>query len=266
MYYLQTRYYDPEIGRFISQDSIEYADPETINGLNLYAYCGNNPVMSIDPNGNAWWDVLAWIGLGLVVAAAVILTAGAAGAVIGGIAGGIIYGAAIGAIALSVGGAAVGAVGGMIYDAVNGNSFGTSIWTWTKAGFGIGAIAGAIIGGAVGGAAAYSVTGLTNASFWTGLGENGAQIAANAAGQQGLTTIGQTFGGKVVQGLTKIFGYNATKFLWVSLSKTMASTVAMKAVTVFTGITIGVRSVFALIENPILLERGIEIIRKIIGG
>ncbi len=47
LYYLQTRYYDPAIGRFISRDSIEYADPETINGLNLYAYCGNNPVSDI---------------------------------------------------------------------------------------------------------------------------------------------------------------------------------------------------------------------------
>ena len=35
LYFLQTRYYDPEIGRFISQDSIDYADPETINGLNI---------------------------------------------------------------------------------------------------------------------------------------------------------------------------------------------------------------------------------------
>ena len=63
-----------------------------------------------------------------------------AGAVIGGVAGGIIYGAAIGSIA-------IGAIGGIIYDAFVGNSFGTSIWTWTKAGFGIGAIEGAIIGG-----------------------------------------------------------------------------------------------------------------------
>ncbi len=54
LYYLQTRYYDPETGRFISQDSIEYADPEAVNGLNLYAYCGNNPVMNVDPNGNSF--------------------------------------------------------------------------------------------------------------------------------------------------------------------------------------------------------------------
>ena len=51
LYFLQTRYYDPVVGRFISRDSIEYADPETICGLNLYAYCGNNPVMNVDPTG-----------------------------------------------------------------------------------------------------------------------------------------------------------------------------------------------------------------------
>ena len=54
LYYLQTRYYDPEVGRFISRDSIEYADPETICGLNLYAYCGNNPVMFADLLGTSW--------------------------------------------------------------------------------------------------------------------------------------------------------------------------------------------------------------------
>ena len=54
LYFLQTRYYDPETGRFISRDSIEYADPETICGLNLYAYCGNNPVMNVDPSGHAF--------------------------------------------------------------------------------------------------------------------------------------------------------------------------------------------------------------------
>ena len=48
LYFLKTRYYDPETGRFITIDDISYIDPETINGLNLYAYCGNNPVMRTD--------------------------------------------------------------------------------------------------------------------------------------------------------------------------------------------------------------------------
>ncbi|MCL1972473.1 MAG: hypothetical protein FWG57_05740 [Endomicrobia bacterium] len=54
LYFLQNRYYDPEIGRFISQDEISYLDPNTINGLNLYAYCGNNCVMRVDDTGSSW--------------------------------------------------------------------------------------------------------------------------------------------------------------------------------------------------------------------
>ncbi len=70
LYYLQTRYYDPEIGRFISQDSIEYADPETINGLNLYAYCNNNPVMNVDPTGEFFLSFLI-VGIVGAISAAV---------------------------------------------------------------------------------------------------------------------------------------------------------------------------------------------------
>ena len=53
LYFLQTRYYDPEIGRFLNRDSVAYADPQTINGLNLYAYCLNNPVAYVDPTGKS---------------------------------------------------------------------------------------------------------------------------------------------------------------------------------------------------------------------
>ena len=68
LYYLKSRYYDPQTGRFINMDSVEYADPSILNGLNLYAYCNNNPVMNIDPNGNFF---LACLLIGLVVGAAV---------------------------------------------------------------------------------------------------------------------------------------------------------------------------------------------------
>ena len=83
LYFLKTRYYDPETGRFITIDDISYIDPETINGLNLYAYCGNNPVMRTDENGNAWWEWLLGALLVIVVTAAVVVTAGAAAAAIG---------------------------------------------------------------------------------------------------------------------------------------------------------------------------------------
>ena len=67
LYYLQTRWYDPEIGRFVNLDQIEYLAPETLNGLNLYAYCLNNPVMGVDPNGTdailqLVFSVLMYIG------------------------------------------------------------------------------------------------------------------------------------------------------------------------------------------------------------
>lgn len=85
LYFLKTRYYDPEIGRFINMDSIDYADPETINGLNLYAYCNNNPVMNVDPEGTwSWgkfWEGVGRIalGIGAVVAGALVLASGVAG-------------------------------------------------------------------------------------------------------------------------------------------------------------------------------------------
>ena len=44
LYYLKSRYYDPETCRFINMDSVEYADPSYLHGLNLYAYCNNNPI------------------------------------------------------------------------------------------------------------------------------------------------------------------------------------------------------------------------------
>lgn len=78
LYFLKTRYYDPEVGRFITIDDISYIDPETINGLNLYAYCGNNPVMRVDENGNAWWEWLVGALLVIAVTAAVVVTAEAA--------------------------------------------------------------------------------------------------------------------------------------------------------------------------------------------
>ena len=59
-YFLKTRYYDPKIGRFLTIDDLSYLDPDNINGLNLYAYCGNNPVNRIDPLGCDWWNPFTW--------------------------------------------------------------------------------------------------------------------------------------------------------------------------------------------------------------
>ena len=45
-YYLRARYYHPALGRFMQEDSYRG------DGLNLYAYCGNNPVRYFDPSGH----------------------------------------------------------------------------------------------------------------------------------------------------------------------------------------------------------------------
>lgn len=114
LYYLQTRYYDPETGRFITIDGIEYLDPETINGLNLYAYCGNNPVMYTDPTGTFFLTLL----IGALIAGVISGTLNAVNAVrnggdffdgLGAFVGGFITGGVIGAAAILGGGLAVGA-------------------------------------------------------------------------------------------------------------------------------------------------------------
>ena len=50
LYYLQSRYYDPEIGRFINADAF-VSTGQGFVGYNMFAYCINNPTNYYDPNG-----------------------------------------------------------------------------------------------------------------------------------------------------------------------------------------------------------------------
>ena len=52
-YYLQSRYYDPEIGRFINADTF-YSTGQGIVGCNMFAYCGNNGVTNLDVTGSRY--------------------------------------------------------------------------------------------------------------------------------------------------------------------------------------------------------------------
>ena len=123
LYHLNARYYNPEWRRFLSHDLSAYLDPESANGLNLYAYCENDPVNYVDHlghfgigltlliatgaglalgfgieaakqahNGGNWnWDLSTWnwweIGKASLIGAATGFAYG-----LGGVAGGIIKG------------------------------------------------------------------------------------------------------------------------------------------------------------------------------
>ena len=110
-YYLQSRYYNPEVGRFISSDVL-LSTGQGVLGHNAYAYCGNNPIVREDTQGNLW---------GLIAAA-------------------------VGAVTGAVVGAVTGAVTGAITALASGSDFGETV----VAGIASGAAAGAITGVAVG--------------------------------------------------------------------------------------------------------------------
>ncbi|MCI9128550.1 MAG: hypothetical protein HFG28_15565 [Eubacterium sp.] len=55
--YLRARYYNPKSGRFISRDSFAGRRTDPLS-LNLYTYCGNNPIYYIDPNGHSYAELL----------------------------------------------------------------------------------------------------------------------------------------------------------------------------------------------------------------
>ena len=54
-YYINTRYYDPEIGRFINADGYIQTPNGDTTSTNMFAYCGNNPVDRYDPNGEGFF-------------------------------------------------------------------------------------------------------------------------------------------------------------------------------------------------------------------
>ena len=133
LYYLNERYYDSKIGRWISPEPNMYAfafdSGSGLNGYNVYAYCANNPVMFVDPTGEA------------------VLTS-------------ILIGAAVGAaIGIFVG----GTIGGTIAynSAKSSGAEGTDLLWDTVEGAGKGAIIGGFIGGFLGAAGgAYAATGI----------------------------------------------------------------------------------------------------------
>ena len=176
LYFYGARYYDPEIGRFISADTIVQApyDPQS---LNRYSYCRNNPINYIDPTGHFFW---AAIIIGAILGAA---SAAAndqpiwQGALMGG-AGGLMVGAGAAAFGFW------GAVGGGMFAGA-----GTAAVTGGNIGFGV--LAGGL-GAGLGYGLGSWVNGWSSGSFW---GEFGAGAFAGAVvGGVGAELEGGDFG------------------------------------------------------------------------
>lgn len=171
LYYLNSRYYDPEIGRFINADDIATLNitNTAINGLNLYAYCLNNPVNERDDSGYfLLWLFITAIVVGAIISAGVEIVSqgisngwdninwGQVGwsALMGGI-GGALTISGLGVLGMTIAGAGLGLVSSVGSNVIGGSDF-TNWRTWVNIGIstGLGALFG-FIGGK--GATNYSV-------------------------------------------------------------------------------------------------------------
>ena len=109
LYYLNSRYYDPETGRFINADSLKYLgkNGDFVN-YNLFAYCANNPINQSDKTG----QLPEWINTAFKVVAVVAIVVTTALVVTG-------TGGAAAVVALGV--ACSGATGGYFNEQAGGN-------------------------------------------------------------------------------------------------------------------------------------------------
>ena len=79
LYYLNSRYYDPEIGRFLNAD--KYLESgHVVLGNNLFTYCFNNPIRYVDPSGEFVITATA-VATGLLLVGVLVLTVVAAVAI-----------------------------------------------------------------------------------------------------------------------------------------------------------------------------------------
>ena len=147
LYYVSSRYYDPEIGRWINADttdvlSLPYYHP---GQYNLFSYCNNNPVNDRDDDGQLSW--LAKIAIGAAaIAIGVGVTALTGGTALPALVAGVKAACVAGAIS-----AGTSAATTAVRSAVSGDSFATVVQKSAKAavdGFADGFMAGGIAAGA----------------------------------------------------------------------------------------------------------------------
>lgn len=212
LYYLLSRYYDSETGRFINADDISYTHPDIINGINLFAYCLNNPISYYDFTGKSiLLTLLAAFGLGALFGGISSAVSGAKAGKTGWglfhhILGGVLIGGTLG-VSTALGGLfGIGAIGasfaGIGFLAATAVSFGIGIvnyglqnvwftpgsdWNWGKAltqgvinatqgaiGFGLGAL-------------------ISNAGLWGSLNKKQWSSTFKALSQTGISGISSIF-------------------------------------------------------------------------
>jgi RHS repeat-associated protein len=211
LYDMGARMYDPELGRFISPDSI-IPDPANPQSLNRYAYVYNNPYRYVDRDGHTPLLVTALVGAGigaLVNTGHQVLTTMRANP------GQVSFGDALRQVDLGkvVGAAAAGGVMGLTLG-VGSAVLGTGFWATTYLG---------ALGGGLGG----QVGALTEASWDEGIrmmdgaGFNGERFLSSALNNGFMDPT--RFGLDCVTGaISAGAGYQVTKFLsrWLNIPTT----------------------------------------------
>ena len=244
LYYLQSRYYDPTVGRFINADT-QLNVAVGVLGYNLFAYCNNNPVKFADTDGHfPFFAITAAIGA-------------VTGAIVGGVkaakAGksvlkGALKGAAVGGlIGLGAGAAAGALLAGSVTASV------TSVVIGAKA-------VASVVGGA--GIVAGAKMLLDNASqacssasqvFWSG-----GDVAKEAAKQ-----VANDIGGKTLE-MTRLGTYleqtDASYSVWQAASENFANVASNSSEAIYsiqnvTGVSL--QSTWATIEYPLLQGKDI---------
>ena len=197
LYDFGSRYYNPLYGRWFNIDpALQLANP--------YVYCGNNPVMFVDPNGEFVWFVPIMIGAAIGVGSYTMSVALSPGGFDNWSWGGFFAGmgaGALGGVASAAVSAALPALGGFAGGALSGTAggfVGGALHSWFNgAGFGKGLWAG-IKGGMIGGAAGGLIRGFSARSggfnFWNGSKVIGEQLSASSAS-------GQTYGAATLKGM-----------------------------------------------------------------
>ena len=134
LYYASSRYYDPEVCRFISPDTADVltATPMALTDKNLFAYCDNNPVMREDKDGQFWNLVIGAAGGALFSGIAQMasnfmsgkkLSDGLGMALVTGAASGLLAATGIGLVGSIAGNAAISMAGNAANQVIESNGF-----------------------------------------------------------------------------------------------------------------------------------------------